>query len=151
MSSLVHLTEKGYQKYEWILIAILGVAFIFDALVFLSGMNPDPPLFQNLIGQSLSSFNSSHPSEAAAMTYLFHGFGLAALGLGVFTIAVSYVPYRKGEKWAWYIIWYLPIILFLATIANYADGGQSWPLDLVLLIVALAGLLLPYRKFFPKK
>jgi FtsH-binding integral membrane protein len=85
------------------------------------------------------------------MTYLFHGFGLAALGLGVFTIAVSYVPYRKGEKWAWYITWYLPIFLLLATIANYADGGRSWALSLVLLIVALAGLLLPYRKFYPKK
>jgi cell division protein FtsW (lipid II flippase) len=143
--------EKGYQKYAWILIAVLGVAFIFDALVFFSGMNPDPPLFQSLIGQSLSNFNSLHPDEGKAMTYLFHGFGLAALGLGVFTIAVSYVPYRKGEKWAWYIVWYLPIFLFLATIANYADGGQSWALDLVLLIVALAGLLLPYRKFFPKK
>jgi cell division protein FtsW (lipid II flippase) len=143
--------EKGYQKYAWILIAVLGIFFIFDGLVFFSGMNPDPPLFQSLIGQSLSSFNSLHPDEANAMTYLFHGFGLAALGLGVFTIALSYVPYRKGEKWAWYIVWYIPIFLLLATIANYADGGRLWALSLVLLIVALAGLLLPYRKFYPKK
>jgi hypothetical protein len=143
--------EKGYYKYAWILITILGVAFIFDALVFLAGMNPDPPLFQSLIGQSLSSFNSSFPDKAAAMTYLFHGLGLILLGIGIFTIAISYVPYRKGEKWAWYIIWYLPIFLFLSTTANYADGGRAWPLSLVLLIVSLTGLLLPYRKFFPKK
>ena len=143
--------EKGYQKYAWILIAIVGVVFIFDALVFFAGVNPDPPLFQSLIGQSLSSFNSSFPKEAAAMTYLFHGIGLFVLGLGIFTIAISYKPYRKGERWSWYIVWYLPIVMFLSTIANYVDGGQSWPLDLVLLIVSLAGLLLPYRKFFPKK
>lgn len=143
--------EKGYEKYAWILIAILGVAFIFDGLVFFAGINPDPHLFNSLIGQSLSSFNSSHPDEANAMTYLFHGLGLFALGLGVFAIAVAYVPYRKGEKWAWYIVWYLPIFLLLATVANYVDGGQLWALDLVLLIVALAGLLLPYRKFYPKK
>jgi cell division protein FtsW (lipid II flippase) len=143
--------EKSYQKYAWILITVLGVFFIFDAVVFFSGMNPDPPLFNSLIGQSLSSFNSLHPDEGKAMTYLFHGFALAALGLGVFTIAVSYVPYRKGEKWAWYIIWYLPIFFFIATVANYADGGQSWRLSLVLLIVGLVGLLLPYRKFYPKK
>lgn len=142
--------EKGYQKYAWMLIAITGAAFIFDALVFLAGVNPDPPLFQSLIGQSLSSFNSSFPEKAAAMTYLFHGIGLFALGLGTFTIAVSYKPYRKGERWSWYIIWYLPIVLSLSTIANYVDGGQSWPLDLVLLLVSLAGLLLPYRKFFHK-
>jgi len=84
--------EKGHQKYAWILIAVLGVFLIFDGLVFFSGMNPDPPLFQSLIGQSLSSLNSLHPDEGKAVTYLFHGFGLAALGLGVFNIAVSYVP-----------------------------------------------------------
>ena len=100
------MSEKGYSKYAWVLIAILGVAFIFDALVFLTGMNPDPPLFQSLIGQSLSSFNSSFPDKAAAMTYLFHGFGLILLGVGIFTIAISYVPFRKGEKWAWYITLY---------------------------------------------
>lgn len=118
--------EKGYQKYAWILIAVIGVAFIFDGLVFLAGVNPDPPLFQSLIGQSLSSFNSSFPEEAAAMTCLFHGIGLFAVGLGIFTIAVSYKPYRKGERWGWYIVWYFPIVMFLSTIANYVDGGESW-------------------------
>jgi hypothetical protein len=143
--------EKGYQKYAWILIAIVGFVFIFDGLMFLAGVNPDPPLFQSLIGESLSSFNSSFPEEAAAMTYLFHGIGLFALGLGIFTIAVSYKPYRKGERWAWYIIWYFPILTLMSTIANYIDGGQGWSLLLVLLIVSLAGLLLPLRKFFSKK
>jgi hypothetical protein len=143
--------EEGYQKYAWILIAIVGVAYIFDRIVFFAGVNPDPPLFQSLIGQSLSSFNSSFPKEADAMTYLFHGVGLFALGLGIFTIGVSYKPYRKGERWAWYIIWYLPIIMLLATIANYMFGGESWPLNLVLVILSLTGLLLPFRNFFPKK
>ena len=91
--------EKGYQKYAWVLIAVVGVIYIFDGLVFLAGVNPDPALFQSLIGQSLWSFNSSFPKEANAMTYLFHGVGLFALGLGIFTIAVSYKPYRKGERW----------------------------------------------------
>ena len=143
--------EKGYQKYAWILIAIVGFAFILDGLMFFAGVNPDPPLFQSLIGESLSSFNSSFPKEAAAMSYLFHGFGLLALGLGIFTIAVSYKPYRNGKRWAWYVIWYLPIFALMAGIANYMDGGGSWPVSLMLLIVSLAGLLLPFRKFFPKK
>jgi hypothetical protein len=143
--------EKGYQKYAWILIAITGVAFIFSGLAFFAGLNPDPLLFNSLIGSSLGSFNSSNPDKAAAMTYLFHGIGLFALGFGIFTIAVSYKPYRKGERWAWYIIWYLPIITLLATIANYMHGGEAWPVNLVGLILSLAGLLLPFRKFFPKK
>ncbi len=143
--------EKSYQKYAWILVAIFGFALIFDAIVFFSGINPDPPLFQKLIGDSLSSFTSSFPDKGPAMTYLFHGLGLFALGLGLFTIAISYKPYRRYEKWAWYVIWYLPVVFFVGMLANYADGGQSWPLDLTFTIVALAGLLLPYRRFFPKE
>jgi uncharacterized membrane protein HdeD (DUF308 family) len=143
--------EKSYQKYAWILIAIVGFFFIFDGLMFLAGVNPDPPLYRSLIGDSLSSFNSSFPDKANAMTYLFHGLGLFSMGLGIFTIAVSYKPYRKSEKWAWYIIWYILILGLLATVANYIFGGQSWPFELVLAIICLVGLLLPFRKFFPKK
>ena len=119
--------------------------------VFLAGVNLDPPLFNKLIGDSLNSFNSANPDKATAMTYLFHGVGLFGLGLGLFTVAISYKPYRRNEKWAWYMTLYLPIILLIAAVANYADGGQSWTGGLIFLIISLAGLLLPYRKFFPKK
>jgi len=143
--------EKGYQKYAWILIAIIGAFYVFSGLVFLAGVNLDPPLFNRLIGQSLNAFNSANPDKATAMTYLFHGVGLFGLGLGLFTIAISYKPYRRSEKWAWYTVWYLPIILLVAALANYLDGGQSWPGGLIFFIISLAGLLLPYRKFFPRK
>jgi hypothetical protein len=143
--------ERSYQKYAWILIAVSGVFFIFDGLVFLAGINPDPSLFQSLIGQSLSSFQASHPTQAGAMQYLFHGFGLLALGLGIFTIAISYVPYRRGERWAWYIAWYLPVFMLIAAIANYTFGGEAWSAGLIFVIVTLAGLTLPFRKFFPRK
>jgi hypothetical protein len=143
--------EKGYQKDAWILIAIVGVFYVFSGVVFLAGVDLDPPLFNNLIGQSLSSFNSANPDKATAMTYLFHGIGLFGFGLGLFTIAISFKPYKRNEKWAWYTVLYLPIILLISTVANYIDGGQSWPGGMIFFIVSLAGLLLPYRKFFPKR
>ena len=143
--------EKGYQKYAWILLAIIGAVFIFDAFVYLAGVNPDPPMFQKLLGQSLGSFNSSFPKGGATITALFQAWGTTMLGFGIFTIAVSYVPYRRGERWAWYIMWYLPVFLLLGTAANYMWGGESWPVELGFLLVSLAGLLLPYRKFFAKR
>lgn len=144
------MVEKSYQKYAWILLAIVGVLFIFDAFVYLAGINPDPPMFQSLLGQSLSSFSSSFPKAGATITALFQAWGVTTLGFGVFTIAISYVPYRKGERWAWYIMWFLPVFLLLGAIANYMLGGASWLVESILLLVSLAGLLLPYRKLFKK-
>ena len=143
--------ERGYQRYAWVLLAIVGIVFIFNAFVYLAGVDPDPPLFQNMLGQSLSSFNSSFPMAGATITLLLQAWGTTMLGFGIFTIAVSYMPYRKGERWAWYVTWYLPVFLLLGTVANYTKGGESWPVELAFLLVSLAGLLLPYKKFFLKK
>jgi cell division protein FtsW (lipid II flippase) len=145
------MAEKGYQEYAWILLAIIGVLFIIDGFMFLAGVNPDPPMFQNLLGQSLSSYSSQHPEAGTTITALLQSWGATMLGLGVFAIAVSYIPYRRGERWAWYIMWYLPIFMLLGAASNYKWSGESWPVDFVLGLVSLAALLLPYRKFFPKK
>jgi hypothetical protein len=78
--------------------------------------------------------------------------GVLFIGMCIFIMAISAMSFRKGERWAWYVLWYYPIMLGWVSWLLYADGGDewdSWPLHVVLTVMCLLGLLLPIRKFFP--
>ena len=72
---------------------------------------------------------------------------LMAIGYAIFIITTSLTSYRRGEKWAWYAFLYLPVFLLSLLFLAYWLG----PLLVPLLIMSVLGLLLPYRKFFPRK
>jgi hypothetical protein len=40
------------------------------------------------------------------------------------------------------------VLLIIQLVNNLATGGFLWQLDLAVLVLVLAGLLLPYRTFF---
>ena len=75
---------------------------------------------------------------------LFSGF--AAFNLYAFL--VIYIPFRRGEKWAWYATWILPIGLALP--ATTTDPGIAI-YYYVVAGVCLLGLLLTMRDFFSKR
>ncbi len=129
------VTAKGYEKNAWILVAILGLAGIAFSLPLILGIQIDVSL----------------PALTSTQTYLARVAGMSLLGFAFFGLIIAYTAFRKGEKWAWYLTWYLPIYLFYSTADNYVQGGGNWPLYFVFLVISLAGLLLPYRMFFSKK
>jgi hypothetical protein len=56
------------------------------------------------------------------------------------------------EKWAWYTLWLVPILLVSCAIFNASwFHGVNESLGFIpITTVTLLGLLLPYRKFFPR-
>ena len=76
------------------------------------------------------------------------------LAMGALIMGIATVPYRKGERWAWYISWILPVVLVVQLVNSFLStpgGGFGWQFDFAFMFVLLAGLFLPYRKFFPNK
>jgi uncharacterized membrane protein len=129
--------EKEYERYAWILLFALGIAILFFALMSLGTYS----IWASLV-KSLDVFPD--PVE----------FGAAVAGWGISIIAVARTSFRKGERWAWYASWYLPLAFLLLLIHDLNVGGSKAgfvTLPLLFLITSLLGLLLPYRKFFPKK
>lgn len=66
-------------------------------------------------------------------------------GMALFGLAITLVPFRKKETWAWWVLWYWPIFLMVHVIAL----GTVLP-DLPLAVLAVVALLLPFRSFFPR-
>ena len=101
-------------------------------ILFLIGIVGSPGAYFNLV-----------PGGDYAAGFLF-------LGFGVTTVLISATSYRKGKKWAWYLLWYVPVFWVIAGYLQYASGGQIPLVTIILSPVPVLGLLLPYRNFFPK-
>lgn len=104
-----------------------------------------------LLGISFSASPGSAlgPFSTLAEELRARFFGLALIGLTVFGLAIILNSYRKGERWAWYTLWYYPI-LFASIFANYSSDAYWAANSSLFLVLSLIGLLLSYRKFFPK-
>jgi uncharacterized membrane protein len=72
--------------------------------------------------------------------------GTLLLGMVVFGLAVILRGSRRGERWAWYVLWYYPIFFVLHVIAF-----GTFIIDGVFFLICALSLLIPYRKFFPRE
>jgi len=141
--------EKGYVKYAWIIFFVFGFLTVIAAPINLLGTPPNPPSPETMTGLTLEEMNAQIPGIHSYISSISTQLGNFMLAMGVFLMGIAAVPYRKGEKWAWYTCWILPVLLVIQ-LAN-SRRGFGWQADLVGLLVVLAGLVMPYRKFFPKQ
>ena len=145
--------EKAYEKYAWIILFAWGT-FNFIGFLFLTllGASGDPDL-QRIAGITWDELSSANPRVASYIDFINRLWGINGLSTVFFVMAISLKSYRRGEKWSWYALWSLPVVLgaHIAFQLSYGASGFTTAFTTVVLIVFLLGLLLPYRKFFPKK
>ena len=141
--------EKGYQKYAWVILFVFGILWLIAAPINLLGAPPNPPSPEGTTGLTLDQMEARMPGLQAYIGSISRQLGNFMLALGVLIMGIAAVPYRNGEKWAWYMFWVLPIILVIQLVNS--QGGLGWQADLAFIPVVLAGLLIPFRKFFPKR
>jgi hypothetical protein len=118
-------SESILFKIAWILLAITGAAiFVFGLIV---AVWP---------GSSNSLF--------------LRAIGVASMGMGIFGVMITVVPYRRREKWAWFVLWYYPVFWSVHLIGRLPPG-QEHIHQIVFIIISLAGLLLPMNAFFSRR
>lgn len=146
--------EKFYEKYAWGIFFIIGVMILVGAIPHAFGVNTDPALVQAISGQTIDEIRTSQSMLFDLYSFYFSGGGLSDLGVGFFLVVISLFAYRQGQRWAWYALWFVPV-WFLAwvalslTLPSDAQVKLLPPL-IVIIVLSIVGLLLPFRKFFPK-
>jgi len=153
MNNTMH--EKFYEKYAWIVFPVIGVMVLAGAIPHAFGFNTDPTLVQAISGKTIDELKVLNPSFFNLYNFYFSGGGLSDLGFAFFLIVVSATAFRRAQKWAWYAFWFIPAYFLSWVGLSLTLPPESIPSLLppltVFIILSLAGLLLPFRKFFPKK
>jgi hypothetical protein len=112
-------------KIAWVALAIIGIAIFVFGLIVAVWPGSSDALFLRTIG-------------------------VASMGMGLFGVMITVNAYRRGERWAWFTLWYYPLF-WLAHLLGGLPPGQDHIHQIVFIVLSLAGLLLPVRVFFPPR
>jgi hypothetical protein len=128
-----------------LIVAIFGVVFGLMLLIL-------APL-EAEVGVTESEIRAFNPNVADKLTLTHRFEGLYMLGLSLGLCFISLVPFRKGEKWAWYLtlgIFGLALVgqAILTYIGSNVLAAYYLPAAILLVVLWIVGLLLPVKKFF---
>ncbi len=144
-------SEKVYEKYAWVILFAVGIVGVIASYPFLQGIEPSPEYFKSMTGVTWDSFINSGQFTERYIRDALKLTGVLFIGMCIFIMAISATAFRRGERWAWSVLWYFPLMLGWVTWLLYVDSGDdwsSWALHFVLTAMCLLGLLLPIRRFF---
>jgi hypothetical protein len=116
--------EGTLFKITWISLAIIGGAILVFGLIVAMWPGSSNALFLRAIG-------------------------VASIGMGLFGVMITVIPYRRRERWAWFILWYYPVF-WSAHLFGGLPPGQDHVHQIVFIILSLASLLLSINSFFPR-
>ena len=126
MSTFTTMTkrESVLFKIAWVSLAIIGVAILVFGLIVTAWPGSSDPLSTRAIG-------------------------VASIGMGLFGVMISVIPYRRRERWAWFTLWYYPIF-WITHLLGGLPPGQDHIHQVAFIILSLMGLLIPVGEFFPR-
>jgi len=137
-------------------VILLAVGLLWLVVGFVAVFQPEG-IFeadaQSVTNMPWSELKASSPEASNFVIFVYGQMGLLKISWSLFILAITLTGYRRGEKWAWYILLLAPILLVSdALFSSIFIGDVSQTLAFIpITTITLLGLLLPYRKFFPKK
>lgn len=134
--------------FSWIPLVIVGTLMALAALwVALTPVGDQT----ELAGRTWETFAREDPEVASLYAMDLVILGLLGAGFGLLAAAISLMPYRRGERWAWFALWLLPITIGAVAVRMFADQYAAAYVYAVLAAVALIALLLPMREFLRRR
>jgi hypothetical protein len=146
--------ERVYEKYAWMILLAVGLLWLVVGIVAV--FQPEG-IFeadaQAVTNMPWSELKASSPMAADFVIFVYGQMGLLKISWTFFVLAITLTGYRKGEKWAWYMMWSVPALLVSDAVFSVVFIGDiNQALQFIpITAITMLGLLLPYRIFFPKK
>jgi hypothetical protein len=100
-----------------------------------------------LAGRTWAQFASQDPEVAYLFSRQLKTLGSLGAGFGLLAAVVSVIPYRHGERWAWYALWLFPVTIGVVAARMLVDQYPAGYYYAGITTVALVALLIPVRTF----
>ena len=134
------------------IIGILGLVYGLQELFLFAYLD------EELLGVTASEISAFNQNLLDSIKLKSHFEGLYMLSTALIFCVVSLIPYRKGEKWAWYTLLVIggltvfgQITLIYIGVAGVISPSYLLPLAIILSILWIVGLALPAKEVLSKR
>lgn len=98
-----------WRRHGWkYLLGLVIVIFLFGIGDMVAGLDADPAIAEGISGMSPEEIRAEHELLATLVDTQVRAGGLQLLMLGLLWGVIVVVPFRRGERWAWYLMWTFP-------------------------------------------
>jgi hypothetical protein len=130
-------------KISWILVLTVAVLSLLSGLYV--GLTPTADQTE-LQGRNWQQFAQQDPEIAALYSMDLALLGLSISAFAILATVVAALPYRHGERWAWYALWVVPVLWGGVAVRMFVDGYSAAVVYAVMAAVAAGALLTPLRR-----
>ena len=132
-----------------ILFVLAGLMCVLALYAIFAGL--DEVEFENSTEIVWSELTTAVPGVADYVSRLIRLLGASYLGFGLLAATVVWIGFKRGEKWSWYALWTMPLTFGLTSIVFFVFEASGLGLFYGAgALLAVLGLVLPLRMFFPK-
>ena len=144
MTRNANVTGNIVERKAWILLALIAGVLILFGLQMMSPADLTAPISGSpcCSGKVLSDVAASTPWMIDYAGELAKYMGSFTIMAGVLAMVIIVIPYRRQQRWSWFALLTMPIlVLFHGLVLG------SFPFDLGPLAFVTLGLLIPVRQF----
>ena len=110
--------------------SVLGLVLLFVPTFFITSE------YESFTGQTLADFAEINPQAYSYILLASSEMGVFLFAVALITLLIILIPYRNGEKWAWYAILISVTLVAIATIGfNIPLGAMEVVLLATILVV----------------
>jgi hypothetical protein len=161
VTSLSNATvESFFERHAWkvvlgvsLLIGFFGVGDMVGGASDLQ--NGETVFMHSITGMSWNELQAASPKVANLIDLKFRMDGAALTTTALLSLAICLTGFRRGERWAWYALWALPLwmistVVFILMVDKQPGSGTPVPVisGSILTVIWVSMLGLSYRKFF---
>ena len=125
-------SESFLARYAWVPLFLFSIIMLIIGIGGVAG-----PVRE---GSVVSAYLTNDVTDQVLALRLRGSF---VLGMVVFGISLILIPFRRGERWAWWVLWYYPVFFTLHVIAF----GTLVP-DGLFVLISAASLIFAYPRAF---
>lgn len=113
-----------------LMIGFFGVGDIFGGASDLQ--NGEKVYMTGVTGMTWNDLQSTSPTVARMIDTIIRTNGVTLATVALLSLVICVIPYRKGERWAWYTLLALPLwmaltAILIATVQKQPSAGTPVP------------------------
>ena len=117
---------RWLERHSWWGLAFVAVVLvIFGVTDIISGAAADRAIPLGLTGMTIEELEAQSPAAYRMFDFFTRVNGWSLVLVGVLVSTILFIPFRRGERWAWWTMWLLPAWAIGAAVFYVVAGVQA--------------------------